>query len=123
MAFDRCEANYVNDINNLLGMNWPVLDDGNPARAQMLEVGRHIVNNLTHKINKRAAAAGGSLGAEGIVAAFDEVVTKAVVDSNAPGNISLTPPQAFDVVMLAVHWFGPSGLENAVRTSLNEVGR
>ena len=122
MAFDRCEANYVNDMNNLLGPHWPVLDDGNPQRAQMLEIGRHLVNNLTRKINKRAAAAG-SLGADGVVSAFDEVVTKAVVDSTQPGKISLTPPQAFDVVMLAVHWFGPSGLETAVRDSLKEVGR
>ena len=131
MPPDRCDANYIRDINAVGIGTWSELEDGSPQRGNAIEVGHHVVNYLNAHIVKAAREGGGSAGAQEIVNAFVATVQKAQSDStradrcaipNMPCDTNeLTVEQATQLVETAIHWYGPPGMEDVVRQSFQEV--
>jgi hypothetical protein len=119
MAPDRCDMNYINELNGLGVGTWSVLDDGNPQRANAIEFGHHVANNLNTLI-LRAANQSGSAGAQDVVNAFDVAVQRILSDSAIAGNCAvpgitcaannMTVEQAAMVAQNAIHWYGPPGM-------------
>jgi hypothetical protein len=130
MPPDRCDANYIKDLNAVGIGTWSELDDGSPYRANAIEAAHHIVNFLNSSIIQAAKNGGGSAGAQDVVNAFSATAQRYQSDTNAGGRCANPGPcdannvnieQATRVVQAAVHWFGPPGMEDAVRVSFQEV--
>ena len=131
MAPDRCDANYIRDLNGIGLGPWSELDDGSPQRANAIEVGHHVVNNIDLIIVQAAKNGGGSAGAQDVVNAFGATVQRIVNDTTVADRcaipdvpcaaINLNVEQATRMVEAAIHWFGPPGMEIAVQQSFQEV--